>query len=57
MSGQLPEKCEDGVGWWDAVDVIGVDAYFVLNATFQSLYAFFLGIVSKKLHALGFLGG
>ena len=31
--GALPGACVDGVDWWDALDIIGMDAYFVLNGT------------------------
>lgn len=32
-SGMLTAPCVDGVDWWSSLDFIGIDAYFVLNAT------------------------
>lgn len=31
--GMLLDACSDGVTWWDDLDIIGMDAYFVLNGT------------------------
>ena len=39
MAGSLLGACTDGVGWWDTLDLIGVDAYFVLNGTTSTVLA------------------
>ena len=56
--GVLPGPCEDGVDWWDVLDVIGMDAYFVLNGTSvdeivqQWGYAFLVCTPRPRLPAL-----